>query len=286
MFNKTVKQAQYALLAHPAKHSLSPQIHNYGFKINRLNAVYFVIDTNASGAEVVQKIRALPLAGCNLSLPLKETVLPELDDISQRARLIGAVNTIKNQQGYLSGDNTDGEGMIADIEANHVDLKQESVLLLGGGATARAIMTALAFHHAATVTIVQRRSSRHWQQVQHLNEALTRKTTTAITCIDWQMLAQLNWSQFNLIINATSIGFGDKNTQSPLTRKQLQQLPMTAKVWDVVYEPRQSQLLQIATELNLEIHNGLGMLIQQAAGAFTYWTGESLPVTEIQSFLK
>ena len=128
MLNKTANQAQYALLAHPAKHSLSPQIHNYGFKVNRLNAVYFVIDTNASGQEVAREIRRQPLTGCNLSLPLKETILPELDAISTSAQLIGAVNTVYNDNGRLIGENTDGTGLVADIKAHGVDLTQANIL--------------------------------------------------------------------------------------------------------------------------------------------------------------
>lgn len=286
MLNKTANQAQYALLAHPAKHSLSPQIHNYGFKVNRLNAVYFVIDTNASGQEVAREIRKQPLTGCNLSLPLKETILPELDAISTSAQLIGAVNTVYNDNGRLIGENTDGTGLVADIKAHGVDLTQANILLLGGGATARAILTALALTPVASVTVLQREHRPHYQQVEQLIKNLTPKTTTKLTCQPWQQVEQLNWPQFNLLINATSIGFGKLSDQAPLTRQQLAHLQPTTKVWDVIYQPRQSQLLQQAAQLGLQTHNGLGMLVQQAAGAFNFWTGKNLPVNEIESFLK
>lgn len=286
MLNKTANQAQYALLAHPAKHSLSPQIHNYGFEVNRLNAVYFVIDTNARGAEVAQQIRSIPLAGCNLSLPLKETMLPELDEVSPSAQLIGAVNTIRNEQGRLIGENTDGTGLVADIQVHGSNLKQTHVLLLGGGATARAILTALALTSTASVTVVQRAGRPHFVQLQELVAKLTMQTKTRLTCQPWQEIDQVAWSQFDLVINATSIGFGVHANQSPLTNVQLQKLPTFAKIWDVVYAPRQSRLLQQAAQIGLETHNGLGMLVQQAAGAFQFWTGKKLPVTEIQSFLK
>lgn len=286
MLNKTANQAQYALLAHPAKHSLSPQIHNYGFKVNRLNAVYFVIDTNASGQEVAREIRRQPLTGCNLSLPLKETILPELDAISTSAQLIGAVNTVYNDNGRLIGENTDGTGLVADIKAHGVDLTQANILLLGGGATARAILTALALTPVDSVTVLQRAHRPHYQQVEQLIKNLTPKTTTKLTCQPWQQVEQLNWPQFNLLINATSIGFGKLSDQAPLTRQQLAHLQPTTKVWDVIYQPRQSQLLQQAAQLGLQTHNGLGMLVQQAAGAFNFWTGKNLPVNEIESFLK
>lgn len=286
MLNKTANQAQYALLAHPAKHSLSPQIHNYGFKVNRLNAVYFVIDTNASGQEVAREIRRQPLTGCNLSLPLKETILPELDAISTSAQLIGAVNTVYNDNGRLIGENTDGTGLVADIKAHGVDLTQANILLLGGGATARAILTALALTPVDSVTVLQRAHRPHYQQVEQLIKNLTPKTTTKLTCQPWQQVEQLNWPQFNLLINATSIGFGKLSDQAPLTRQQLAHLQPTTKVWDVIYQPRQSQLLQQAAQLGLQTHNGLGMLVQQAAGAFSFWTGKNLPVNEIESFLK
>ncbi|WP_270331172.1 shikimate dehydrogenase family protein [Lapidilactobacillus dextrinicus] len=286
MLNKTANQAQYALLAHPAKHSLSPQIHNYGFKVNRLNAVYFVIDTNASGQEVAREIRRQPLTGCNLSLPLKETILPELDAISTSAQLIGAVNTVYNDNGRLIGENTDGTGLVADIKAHGVDLTQANILLLGGGATARAILTALALTPVGSVTVLQRAHRPHYQQVEQLIKNLTPKTTTKLICQPWQQVEQLNWPQFNLLINATSIGFGKLSDQAPLTRQQLAHLQPTTKVWDVIYQPRQSQLLQQAAQLGLQTHNGLGMLVQQAAGAFNFWTGKNLPVNEIESFLK
>ncbi|WP_125604482.1 shikimate dehydrogenase family protein [Lapidilactobacillus bayanensis] len=286
MLSKTVKKQRYALLAHPAKHSLSPQIHNYGFEVNRLNAVYFVIDTVASGAAVAEQIRRMPLAGCNLSLPLKETLLPELDEISINARLIGAINTVRNEDGRLIGENTDGTGMVADLAAHGVQLEQAQVLLLGGGATARAILTALALTPVVQVTVLQRANRPHFAQLQHLCAQLAAQTTTKLSCHDWQKIDQLEWSRFTLVINATSIGFGSHAEQAPLTAAQLQQLAPTTKVWDVIYEPRQSQLLQQADQLGLETHNGLGMLVQQAAGAFQFWTGKTLPVNEIQSFLK
>lgn len=280
---KNNSKQQFALFAHPVQHSLSPQIHNYGFEVNRISAVYFVIDSQASGAEIRQQILDLPLAGCNLSLPLKETLLPYLDQISPTAQLIGAVNTVKNSAGHLFGDNTDGTGFVSDLQAQGVDLPRARVLLLGGGATARAILVALSHAGTLQVTVAQRAGHPHYQQIQQIMMQLADPNLHEL---DWSALTTLDFTNVDVVINATSIGFGQNKNATPLQRDQLKKLPSTTKVWDVIYEPRQTPLLQLSQQLGLETHNGLGMLVQQAAGSFKIWTAKTLPIKAIETFLK
>jgi shikimate dehydrogenase len=280
---------QYTLFAHPAKHSLSPQIHNEGFRVNRLDAVYFVIDTEAAGSEIAAEIRTRPLAGCNLSLPLKETLIPELDEISPTAQLIGAVNTVKNIAGRLIGTNTDGEGLIADIQANNVNLSGKRILLLGGGACARAILVALVARQPLEVTVIQRANRPHFQQVQTLITILqsaSEPLVSNLTCVDWSWLASAELESYDLVINATSLGFGAHHAQAPLSIEQLRRFQPTTQIWDVIYEPRETHFLQASRELGLTTHNGLGMLLQQAARSFDFWTGHKLPLAVIEKTLK
>ncbi|WP_261805576.1 shikimate dehydrogenase [Lapidilactobacillus luobeiensis] len=274
----------YGLLAHPAQHSLSPLLHNQGFAANQINAVYLAFDSGGhDGAALTTSLRTLDLAGCNLSLPDKETVLPFLDELTPDARLIGAVNTVKNNNGYLIGSNTDGRGFVQGLVTAGIDLHNSRVVLLGAGAAARAILVALAQAETQQLQVFQRRTSVHFVQLQQLLDALGQ---AVITARDWSELAQVDWQQVDLVINATNLGFGDHQGASPLALSQLQQLPTTASVWDVIYQPRQSELLRLAQSCGLATHNGLAMLLYQADLAFQIWTGQHLPLRQLQNYLK
>ncbi|WP_125766398.1 shikimate dehydrogenase [Lapidilactobacillus wuchangensis] len=273
----------YGLIAHPAHHSLSPLIHNRGFLERQISARYLAFDTQATAADIATSIKALNIRGLNLSLPYKETMLPLMDELTPTAKLIGAINTIKNETGHLLGTNTDGQGLVAAIQATGVSIKKQHVLLLGGGATARAILVALVQAGCDHVTVVQRPESRHYQQMQQLLSALALADQT---CQPWPQLANLPIEDYSLVINATSIGFGDQQDQSPLSAEWLSQLPSTCQVWDVIYQPRQSNLLTLAEQQGLATHNGLAMLCYQAAASFEFWTGKTLPVVSIYQIIK
>lgn len=274
--------ALYGLIAHPAQHSLSPLIHNYGFQSWQIPARYLAFDTQATAAEITTSVRALNIRGLNLSLPYKETLLPLMDQLTPAAQMIGAINTIRNDQQHLSGTNTDGEGFVAALKAAQLAVPAQRVLLLGGGATARAILVALVQAGCSAITVVQRQQSPHYRQLQQLLVALNLKPSC---CQTWSTLADLPISDYTLVINATSVGFGPQQGQSPLTKEWLNQLAATCQVWDVIYQPRQSQLLQLAAQRGLVTHNGLAMLCYQAAASFEFWTGKALPVAPIYQII-
>lgn len=267
----------YGLVAHPAQHSLSPQLHNLGFQTLGLNAVYVAFDSQAAAAAIATSLRSLNIRGVNLSLPYKETLLPELDEVSATARLIGAVNTIKNDQGHLSGTNTDGEGFVAGLEAAGIDVATQTILLLGAGATARAILVALVAHGARQITVYQRPTSQHFAALQSLVQALG---LPAAVVQPWPDLNQQTPpAGLSLLINATNLGFGANQQVSPVPAAWLQQLAVTCQVWDVIYAPRRTVLLQQAAARGLTVHNGVAMLFHQADLAFRFWTGQVLPTS-------
>ncbi|MFC6315022.1 shikimate dehydrogenase family protein [Lapidilactobacillus achengensis] len=274
----------YGLLAHPAHHSLSPWLHNQGFAARQLNAVYLAFDSgNHSGAALATSIRALNLSGCNLSLPDKETILPDLDVLTPTAQLIGAVNTVTNSAGQLVGTNTDGIGFVRGLQAAGITTTSSRIVLLGGGAAARAILVALVQAGVAQLQVFQRQQRPHFRQLQELVAELGAAT---VAVMDWAQLDQVAWSQVDLVINATDLGFGAHQNQSPLALANLRQLPATASVWDVIYSPRQTKLLAQAAACGLATHNGLAMLLYQADAAFQTWTGQELPLTQLRDYLK
>lgn len=263
----------YGLIAHPAKHSLSPRLHNGGFRYHHLDAIYLAFDSQATGAQVCQSIRTLNLKGCNLSLPYKETVLPYLDEITPPAQLISAVNTVKRQGSRLIGTNTDGLGLVRALQKT-LNIQKSRILLLGGGATARAIIVALRAAAPLSLMVLQRSNSNHYGQLQQLVRDLH---WPQLTCQSWDTLDQLNWSQFDLVVNATSLGFGRQAGASPVSARVLQQLKLSAQLWDVIYQPAPTLFLQQGQRLGLKTTNGLPMLYQQANAAFKFWTGKTLP---------
>ncbi|MFD1411757.1 shikimate dehydrogenase family protein [Lapidilactobacillus gannanensis] len=279
----TGQTALYGLVAHPAHHSLSPMIHNYGFKVQQIAARYMAFDSQASAAEIATSIRALNIRGLNLSLPYKETMVPLMSELTANAQLIGAINTVKNDHGHLIGTNTDGLGLVAALTAAQVNLATQQVILLGGGATARAILLALVEAGCSQITVIQRANSQHYQQMQAL---LAQLQLPQVICQPWSALTNLAKTNVTLVVNATSIGFGQQQGHSPLTANWLSCLATSCQVWDVIYQPRQSALLTLAAARGLTTHNGLAMLCYQAAASFEFWTGQVFPVPPIYQLIK
>ncbi len=128
----------YGLLAHPAAHSLSPLIHNTSFKVTGINGVYLAFDVMPNELQTsVDAIRTMAIGGVNLSMPLKTTVIPLLDEITSRAERLNAVNTVINRDGKLVGDTTDGQGFIDALKYQNVSVEDKTLTVLGAGGAGR-----------------------------------------------------------------------------------------------------------------------------------------------------
>ncbi|WP_350243396.1 shikimate dehydrogenase [Deinococcus sonorensis] len=244
-------------------------MHNAAFRSVQMNGVYEARRvTPAELAGAVAGLRADDVLGANLSLPHKEAVLPLLDDLSPAARTIGAVNTIINRHGRLTGDNTDAPGLIEALREAGGGVPGASAVVLGAGGAARAAVYALRGQERRVYIV-----NRTFQKAQEL--AADWQTPSA----EFQVIAArreaVPWADIGLIVNASSAGL-DAPEQTPLP--DLPRLAPGALVYDMVYKPARTRLMRDAEAAGFHAVNGLGMLAHQARLAFELWTGQAVPV--------
>lgn len=256
------------LIGHPLGHSLSPVFHTAAFHAAGLDATYALADVLPEDlAATVAALRATDVYGANVTVPYKQDVLPFLDALSDQAHALGAVNTIVNDAGRLTGMNTDVPGFAADLREQGIAVAGKHVVLLGAGGAARGVAAALAglgVVHLAIANRTLERASAIQRQYPDI------ATTVGLAHLDLRA-ALANTS---LLVNATSVGLhGD---ELPLPAEMLEWLPPSAVVYDLIYRP--TALLRAARARNLRAIDGLGMLIHQGALAWEAWTGQTAPL--------
>ncbi|MFC6164612.1 shikimate dehydrogenase [Lactiplantibacillus dongliensis] len=275
------KTALFGFVAHPAKHSRSPKMHNLSFDYWHINARYLAFDVAPDGlADAVAGIRSMGIAGVNLSMPFKQTVVPMLDEMTPRARRIKAVNTIKNVDGRLIGDSTDGAGVFQDLQNQGVNLHGQHVMILGAGGAGKAIIAAALDYDVASVTVFKRQNQTYAQVAAWL-AALNQTTPIAMQIQPYEdAAAMLRVAKASdLIINATNIGMTAAGL--PVTPQVMAALTPSQTVYDVIYQPLETAFLKQAKAQGCTVHNGLGMLIWQGALAFKFWTGKDMPIQAV-----
>ena len=270
-----------AVVANPIKHSISPFIHNTAFEATSTNGVYLAWEVEGTDlAETVANIRRYQMFGINLSMPYKEQVIPYLDQLSEEARLIGAVNTVVNREGTLIGYNTDGKGFFKSLPSFKISGKR--MVLLGAGGAAKAILAQAILDGVSQVSVFVRSAS--MRKTQPYLEKLQHETGFRVdlfTLEDAQEL-QENIRKAELLVNATSVGMDGASQPIPTSIV----LPEKLLVADVIYQPFETPFLKWARSQGNHAVNGLGMLLYQAAEAFQLWTGKEMPTDQIWELLK
>lgn len=272
------KTNMVGLIGWPVSHSVSPPMHNAAFAALGLDWCYVPlpvpIDPAARIDEAVHGLRALGLRGANVTVPHKQAVMSHLDWLTPAAQAIGAVNTIRvEDDGALSGDNTDAPGFIADLREHGVEPIGKRVIVLGAGGSARAIVYGLAASGAEAILIVNRTLDKAESLATQMQTLFPGCAIAAYALTN--QLAQVA-EQADLIVNTTSLGMTphiDGLPWEPGVNFSSQQA-----VYDLVYNPPQTRLLQKARADGAQVIGGLGMLIWQGAIAFERWTGVAAPV--------
>jgi len=270
-----------AVVANPIKHSISPFIHNSAFEATNTNGVYLAWEVDAAElAETVANIRRYQMYGINLSMPYKEQVIPYLDQLSEEACLIGAVNTVVNREGTLIGYNTDGKGFFKSLPSFKISRKR--LVLLGAGGAAKAILAQAILDGVSQISVFVRSSS--MEKTRPYLEKIQNATGFRVDLLALEDVQDLQDSitQADLLVNATSVGM-DGSSQ-PIPTSIL--LPKQLLVADVIYQPFETPFLKWARNQGNQSINGLGMLLYQAAEAFELWTGKEMPTDQIWELLK
>ena len=240
-----------AVVAKPIKHSISPFIHNTAFEKTAVNGVYLAWEIEAEDLEAtVANIRRYDMFGINLSMPYKQEVIQYLDELDPSARLIGAVNTVVNENGTLIGYNTDGKGFFKSLPSFAIQGKKMTILGAGGAAT--AIIAQAALDQAEEIFVFTRQAS--YDKTVSKMAVISRQTKSRIHVL---------------------------NLEDSATLQEKIQLPSQILVADVIYKPFETPFLKWARSRKVVAVNGLGMLLYQAAEAFELWTGQPMPCQEI-----
>lgn len=268
------KTVLYGIFGDPVEHSLSPLIHNTLFAEQGLNAVYLAFRVEAQQLGLaVEAMRSMGMRGANITIPHKEEVLQYLDEIPEDVdRCIGAINTIVNKDGRLYGYNTDGAGFLQSLRLDlGFDPTSRTVLMAGAGGSARGVAAVLAAAGASRIIILNRTVDRARGLTEYLSGYFPETDIEAVGS-----LSDISGEKLDLVVNTTSLGMKAQDAR-PVDLKALTGSP---KVYDLVYAPPVTPLLQQAAELGLSHCNGIGMLASQAALAFGLWTGRQTGVRE------
>jgi shikimate dehydrogenase len=265
------------LIGYPLGHSLSPVIHSAALQSCGLEGSYSLFPIHPEDQqglkELLERVRNGEITGLNVTIPHKQNVIGLLDELTPTAQAIGAVNTIYRRGNHLIGENTDSPGFLSDLNRTlttetrrHGD---SNALLLGAGGGARAVVYAL-LNDGGEVTIAARRI----EQIQQLRNSFTNHQMQIADLT----FSSIDLSSISLIVNTTPVGMAPNIDQSPWPENL--PFPPRAAIYDLVYNPRETKLLQDARNQGLQATTGLGMLIEQAALAFEIWTSQN-PSREI-----
>ncbi len=274
----TGKTSVYGIFGYPVKHSLSPLMQNTAFKELGIDAVYVPFEVRPENLkEAVDGVRALDIKGLNVTVPHKERVIEHLDYLSDDAELLGAVNTVKNENGELTGYNTDAEGFLRSLIEEGVELKGKRALMFGAGGAARAVGYALLKGGVKFLNIVNRSFSR----AKEVGELLGKRGNVLVYPLKGSTVEAL-LKDVDLIVNTTSVGM---KPEDPVLF-DYSKIPEGITVVDIIYNPPETPLLKAAKERGCKTVNGLGMLVHQGAVAFEIWTGEKAPVETMREVLE
>lgn len=262
-----------ALLGFPLGHSLSPRLHNAAFAHFGIDARYELWETPSEElAERVAALRQPNMLGANVTLPHKIAVVPLLDHVDALVEQVGAVNTIvREQDGTLTGANTDVPAFLAALREDAAYEPQgQRVAVLGASGAARAAVAALVEARAASIVVINRTPERAEQLLGDALAAAEYDPELLALGFDDPALGEL-LNQTSLIVNATSLGWREGETPLDAAR-----IPANSLVYDMVYRP--TRLLQEAAARGARTHDGLTMLVRQAALAFERWTNQRVPL--------
>ena len=254
-------------------------IEETGYKIQNLNFRYLTIRVEREKLkEAVDGAKAMGFKGFNLTIPHKVNVIPMLDELTEAAKIIGAVNTVINKDGRLIGENTDGKGFLTSLLENGIDPKGKTVTLLGAGGAARAIGVELALAGAPVIHIINRSPERG----SELAAAICERTDAKAQYIPWTPGVKIP-AGTDLVVQFTNIGlYPDVEGKPDIDYSSLAENMVAC---DVVFNRPNTPFLQEASARGLKTINGLGMLVNQAAVNFRLWTGCEAPVEEMTSAL-
>lgn len=266
------------LLGSPVAHSISPLMHNEAFTQLGLDYVYLCFDVGTENLKTaVDGLKTLGVRGFNCTMPDKNLMCELADKLSPAAEMIGAVNTVVNDNGILTGHNTDGVGYMMAVKDAGYDIIGKNMTLMGAGGAATAVCVQAALDGVASINVFSLRDQ-FWDRAVKLVDTINAKTSCKASLYDIADMTELKKSIDNsyILTNGTSVGMAPKVDNSIINDASFFHEGLV--VSDVIYNPKETKLLRMARENGCHTFNGLYMLLYQGAEAFKIWTGKDMPV--------
>lgn len=263
-----------AILGDPVEHSLSPVIHNSGFRRLGLDCVYVALRVpDGEIGKAVEALRFFGVIGFSVTMPHKEAIIPYLDEVTDRAKKLQSVNFVYRQDDRFIGDSTDGQALVEALRDDfELSVHGKSVAVLGSGGAGRAISLALADNGAKEVYVISR-------------NLLTASVAAELAGSVGYVGVNEDLERVSVIVNATPIGMAGTNLAG-LTPIRADQLREGQYVYDIVYHPHVTPLVEVARSRGIAASSGVSMLVRLSTIAFEKWTGVEAPIEEIRSAVR
>ena len=262
------------VIGDPIEHTMSPAIHNAAFSQLRLDYLYVAFHVRKEWlGQAMEGMRALDIRGLNVTIPHKVAVIPFLDKLDPLAEKIGAVNTVANDDGVLTGYNTDASGFLKALLERNIEPKGKRIVILGAGGSSRAISFILA-DRGAHLVVLNRLLELDWaEELARRLSTVFNQEVKALELVEENLARVLE--EADILVNATSVGMSPNIGETPVPSKLLR--PGLVVV-DIVYNPVRTRLLGEAKEAGAETVSGVDMFVWQGASAFERWTGVEAPL--------
>lgn len=272
-----------ALIGSPVGHSGSPAMYNYCFEKLGIDYAYVAFDVGEDGVEqALEAMRLFGMRGMNVTMPDKIRAAKCVDELSPAAKLIGAVNTIVNEEGKLIGHMTDGEGFVNNLRDRGIDVKGKKLVIAGGGGAATAIQVQCALDGAREIAIFNKKDAffqRTEENADKLRDAVPGLTVHVHDIDDIEKMRE-EIASAEIFVNATIVGMKPLDQESVI--KDVKCFRPELVVADVVYNPEETKLMREAKEAGCTVIGGKGMLLWQGVSAFRLFTGQEMPVDEVK----
>lgn len=272
-----------ALIGSPVGHSGSPAMYNYSFEKLGLDYAYVAFDIKEHEVkDALDALRLFKMRGCNVTMPDKTEAAKYVDELSPAAQIIGAVNTIVNDDGKLTGYITDGEGFVKNLQDHGIEVSGKKITVAGGGGAATAIQVQCALDGAREISIFNKKDAffeRTLATAEKIRAAVPGIVVQVYDIDDTEKMTEEIQSS-DIFVNATIVGMKPMDDQSVV--KDVRAFRPGLVVADAVYNPEETKLLKEAKEAGCTCVGGKGMLLWQGVAAFKLYTGLDMPVDEVK----
>ncbi len=272
------------LIGTPVGHSGSPAMYNYSFELLDMDYKYLAFDIKLDEvANAISAIKTFKMKGANVTMPCKGAVCEYMDELSPAARIIGACNTIVNENGKLTGHITDGQGYVRNLKENGVDVKGKKLTIMGAGGAATAIQVQCALDGAREISIFNKKDD-FFQRAEKTVEDIKKEVPNCIVNLydldDTEKLYS-EISDSDILTNATIVGMKPYENDTNILDTNVFRKDLV--VTDVVYNPIKTTMILEAEKAGCKVIGGKGMLLYQGVEAFKLFTGKDMPVKEVKA---